>query len=113
VQETLDACHAANVKQMEQATKAIFRLHSLASRHDYQRGWQILDADLTGLPCGPKAAKADKGYFSQEGIRQGRQLGRVIAARYEEVVADKLYNGNVQLMTALRWLIQAAAEVLE
>ena len=68
---------------------------------------------MTGLPCGSQAAKAGKGYFSQHGIRHGRQLGRVIAARYEEVVADKLYDGGVQLMTALRSMIQAAAEVLE
>jgi len=74
VQETLDACHVANVKQMERATKTIFRTHSLASRHDYRQGWQILDADMTGLPCGSQAAKAGKGYFSQHGIRHGRQL---------------------------------------
>ena len=112
VQETLDACSATNVKQLEQATRRIFQTHSLAYRHNYQEHWQVLDVDMTGLPCGPKAIKADKGYFSKDGIRHGRQLGRVIAAESEEVVIDKLYNGNVQLLTAQRSLVRAAAEVL-
>jgi Transposase DDE domain group 1 len=113
VQETLDACTATNVKQMEEATKQIFHSHSLAHRHNYKEHYQVLDVDLTGLPCGSKAVKADKGYFGKDGIRHGRQLGRVIAAEYEEVVVDKLYNGNVQLLTAGRSLVRAAGEVLE
>ncbi len=112
VQETLDACSATNVKQMEQATREIFQTHSLAYRHNYKQSWQVLDVDMTGLPCGAKSVKADKGYFSKDGIRHGRQLGRVIAAEYEEVVVDKLYNGNVQLLTAQRSLARAAAEAL-
>ena len=113
VQETLDACSATNVKQMEQATREIFQTHSLAYRHNYKESWQVLDIDMTGLPCGSKSVKADKGYFSKGGIRHGRQLGRVIAAEYEEVVVDKLYNGNIQLLTAQRSLARAAAEALD
>jgi Transposase DDE domain group 1 len=112
VQETLDASSATNVKQMEQATREIFQTHSLAYRHNYKQSWQALDVDMTGLPCGSKSVKADKGYFSKEGIRHGRQLGLVIAAEYEEVVVDKLYNGKVQLLTAQRSLARAAAEAL-
>jgi Transposase DDE domain group 1 len=113
VQETLDACSATNVKQMEQGTAQIFRAQSLAYRHNYKQYWQVLDIDMTGLPCGSKSVKAHKGYFSKAGIRHGRQLGRVIAAEYEEVVVDKLYNGNVQLLTAQRSLVRAAAEALD
>lgn len=113
VQETLDACSVTNVKQMEQATRKIFHAHSLAYRHNYKQRWQVLDIDMTGLPCGAKSVKANKGYFGKAGIRHGRQLGRVIAAEYEEVVVDKLYNGNVQLLTAQRSLARAAAETLE
>jgi len=112
VQETLDASSATNVKQMEQATREIFQTHSLAYRHNYKQSWQVLDVDMTGLPCGSKSVKADKGYFSKEGIRHGRQHGRVIAAEYEEVVVDKLYNGKVQLLTAQRSLARVAAEAL-
>jgi hypothetical protein len=72
---------------------------SLAYRHNYKRCWQALDVNMTRLPCGSKSVKAAKGYFSKDGIRHGRQLGRVIAAEYEEMVVDNLHNGNVQLLT--------------
>src|SRR5438477_5611822 len=44
VQETLDACTAENVTQLAQAVDLIYRQHSQGYRHDYGRGWQILDA---------------------------------------------------------------------
>ena len=36
VQQTLDACTAENVKQMEQAMDVIYRQHSQGYRHDYR-----------------------------------------------------------------------------
>src|SRR5512144_182203 len=36
VQETLDACTAANVAQMQEAVTAIFRQHSRAYKHNYR-----------------------------------------------------------------------------
>ena len=58
VQETLDACTEENVRQMQQALDLISRQHSRGYRHDYQAGFQLLDVDMSGLPCGPKAAFA-------------------------------------------------------
>ena len=113
VQETLNACTPGNIKQMERAIDTIFRTHSLAYRHNYQVNWQLLDIDITGLPCGLTAKKAEKGYFSEQGIRYGRQLGRVIATDYEEIIVDRLYSGTVQLTTALRPLVLAAEQTLE
>jgi hypothetical protein len=113
VQETLNACSEANVSQMRQAFNDIFRLHSRASRHNYRHNWQLLDLDMTGLPCGKKAELSHKGYFSKAGIRYGRQLGRVVATDYEEIVVDQLFSGNVQLSRALRPLVLAAEDVLE
>jgi hypothetical protein len=113
VQETLSACDAANVKQMQEALKRIFCQHSRSFKHSYKEFWQVLDADITGLPCGGKSQKANKGYFSREGIRHGRQMGRVIASLYEEVVVDNLYPGNVQLLVSLRSMIRAAEDVLD
>ena len=54
VQDTLDACTAENVTQMHQAMQTIYRRHSSGYRHNYEAGWQLLDADLTGRPCGKK-----------------------------------------------------------
>ena len=112
VQETLDACTAENVAQLEQAVDAIYRQHRQGYRHDYVRGWQVLDADLSGLPCGPKAAFATKGYFAKQRNRRGRQLGRVVASLYDEVVVDRLFAGTTQLPTALQPLILAAEQTL-
>src|SRR5207244_8784181 len=77
-----------------------------------QQAWQILDVDLTGMPCGPKAACATKGYFPQQRYRRGRQLGRVLATRYQEIVVDQLGSGTSYLRTALRPLVAAAEQVL-
>jgi len=51
---------------MERALDAIYRWHSPAYRHDYGAAWQVLDADLSGMPCGPLAANAAKGYFAKQ-----------------------------------------------
>ena len=113
VQDTLNACTAEQVAQMEQALTTIYRGHSHAYTHDYKAAWQLLDADLTGMPCGKKAAFASKGYFPQQRYRRGRQLGRVLASKYQEIVVDQLFNGTTYLRTALRGLIMAAEQILE
>ncbi len=68
---------------------------------------------MSGLPCGPKAAFATKGYFAKQRNRRGRQLGRVVASRYDEVVVDRLFAGTAQLTTALQPLVLAAEQTLE
>lgn len=108
IQDTLDACTIGNVTQMEQAVGEILRQHSHACRHDFAAGELLLDADLSGMPCGRKAALATKGYFAGEKNRRGRQLGRVLATDYHEVVLDQLYPGNTALVTALPSLMEAA-----
>lgn len=113
LQETLDACTRETVEQMEAAVDTIFRQHAAAYRHDYVADWQVLDVDTTGMPCGKKAAFATKGYFANERNRRGRQLGRVLASRYAEVVADRLFDGKTQLTTAMQPLVEAAERTLE
>jgi hypothetical protein len=112
IQDTLDACDAGTVQQMEQALTTIFQQHSQAYRHDYAQHLQILDIDMTGLPCGPKAAFATKGYFAKQRNRRGRQLGRVLATGYHELVVEHLLPGTDQLSKALRPLVEAAEQVL-
>jgi hypothetical protein len=113
VQQTLDACTAENVVQLEQAMDTIYRQHSQGYQHDYAADWQLLDVDMSGLPCGPKAAFATKGYFAKQRNRRGRQVGRVLASRYDEVVIDRLSSGNTQLTKALQPLLEAAETTLE
>jgi DDE family transposase len=113
VQETLDACTAANVTQLQQALDEIYRQHSQSLHHDYHANFHLLDVDMSGLPCGPKAAFATKGYFAGQYHRRGRQVGRVLATQYEEVVVDRLFAGNVQLIKALQPLMEAAEATLQ
>jgi hypothetical protein len=113
IQDTLDASTAENVQQLEQALDQIYRRHSQGYQHAYQQNWQILDADMSGMPCGPKAAFASRGYFARLRNRRGRQLGRVLASRYDEVVVDRLFPGTIQLVTALPTLLLAAEHSLE
>lgn len=113
VQQTLDACTAENVQQMEQALAQIYRQHSQGYRHDYQQRLQVLDADMSGLPCGEKAAFATPGYFARVRNRRGRQLGRVVASHYDEVVVDQVFAGSIQLVTALPLLMTATEQTLE
>src|SRR5437867_2938566 len=113
VQDTLNACTADQVSQLSQALESIYRQHSQGYTHDYKEAWQLLDADLTGMPCGKKAAFASKGYFPQQRYRRGRQLGRVLATRYHEIVVDQLFNGTTYLRTALRGLIEATERILD
>src|SRR5712691_10441728 len=108
VQDTLNACTPENVEQMEHALETIDRQHSQGYQHDYEADLQILDVDMSGLPCGPKAAFATKGYFAKQRNRRGRQLGRVLASRYQEVVVDRLFDGTTQLTRALQPLMLAA-----
>ncbi len=113
VQDTLNACTAENVQQMEQAMDTIYRQHSQGFQHDYQASFQVLDVDMSGLPCGPKAAFATKGYFAKQRNRRGRQLGRVLASHYQEIVVDRLFDGKTQLTRALQALLLAAEETLQ
>jgi hypothetical protein len=112
VQDTLNACTAENVEQMEQALDTMYRQHSQGYQHDYQASFQVLDVDMSGLPCGPKAAFATKGYFAKQRNRRGRQLGRVLATSYQEVVVARLFDGKTQLTRALQPLVLAADQTL-
>ena len=113
ISDTLNACTALNVNQMHQAMMTIYQRHSEGYQHDYDRDLQLLDIDMSGHPCGKKAEFASKGYFAKQRNRRGRQLGRVLATWYDEVVVDRLYDGKTQLPKALQELISAAAAVLD
>lgn len=112
VQDTLDACNLENVIQMQAALDQIYRQHSQGYGHNYQKAWQLLDVDMTGRPCGKKAAFASKGYFAKQRNRRGRQEGYLIATHYEEILAKQLFDGKTQLTKALRPLVEAGEKTL-
>lgn len=61
----------------------------------------------------PKRPLPGIGYFAKQRNRRGRQLGRVLASRYGEVVVDRLFDGKTQLTRALQPLVLAAEETLQ
>jgi hypothetical protein len=60
---TLDRLSLMNIEQLRAATSAISAVYSATRKHDW-RGFLWLDFDLSGLPCGPRAEKSQRGYFS-------------------------------------------------
>lgn len=113
ISETLNACTAATVDQMQVALRRLYRAHGSGYRHDYAASYQLLDVDMTGLTAGQQAEGATKGFFPGRRNRSGRQVGRVVASAYHEIVYEQLFAGNVQLEQSLVTLVTAAEDVLE
>ena len=68
---------------------------------------------MTGLPTDRLGEGVDRGYFGPNRRHRGRQLGRVCATRYDEIVVERLYPGRRQLHHSLRELIRAAEQTLD
>lgn len=113
ISETLDASTGVNVLELAGALKAIYQTHGQGYQHGYEKKCQVLDIDLSAMLSGKQAEGATKGYFSGHENRRGRQLGRVTASLYDEIVVEKLYPGTVQLEKNLPELIAMAENVLE
>ena len=60
---TLDALTLTNITQLRTATTSIWHSISRTRQHDW-RSFLLLDFDLSGLPCSPRAEASQKGYFS-------------------------------------------------
>lgn len=60
---TLDGLTQMNLAQLEASVRQISRPCSRTHQHDW-RGFLEMDFDLSGLPCGPQAQGAEKGYFA-------------------------------------------------
>jgi hypothetical protein len=98
---------------MRNAVTTILKQHSQSYCHEYASNWQLLDVDVTGMPAGRQGQGVTKGYFANQKNRRGRQLGRVLATWYEEIVVDRLYNGKRQLDSSLTELVTDAERMLD
>lgn len=113
VSRTLSRCIEDNVKEMRQVNKETYQTQGVGYRHNYDQHWQVLDVDTSGLPAGEQGEQVTKGYFSGKRGRRGRQLGRVWATLYEEVIVDRLYSGKIQLEKSFQQLVEMAEDVLD
>ena len=100
------------MSQRRDTLRSIYGKHSRSCEHDYGHGWQVLDVDMTGLPAGEHGEGVTKGYFAGTKKRRSRQLGRVTATWYDEIVTERLYRGNRQLHASLRELVTDREQVL-
>jgi len=73
----------------------------------------MLDMDMTGMPAGRGSEGVSKGHFAGQPNCRGRQLGRVLATAYGEIVVDQLYDGKRQLTSSLGDLVEQAEATLE
>ena len=112
ISRTLNACTPDTVAQLRQANEAILRQYGGRYCHDYQQHPQLLDVDLTGLIAGRLGEGVTKGYFAHQRNARGRQLGRVLATQYNELLVDQLYPGRHQLHQGLAALIAQAERTL-
>lgn len=113
ISETLNHCTDETVEQLRAALQTIYQTHSQGYQHDYTGGYQVLDVDMTGMPAGRQGEGVTKGYFAGQKNRRGRQLGRVVATLYDEIVVDRLYDGKRQLDRSLQELVMTAEAVLD
>ncbi len=112
ISDTLNVCTSENVDQLRGAIQIILRQHSQSYAHDYETAWQVLDIDTTGLPAGRLGEGVTKGYFAGHKSCRGRQLGRVVASAYDEIIVDQLYSGKRQLESSLPQLVEMAEKAL-
>jgi hypothetical protein len=113
VSTTLNRCVEDNVTEMRHVCKETYQTHGEGYRHNYEQQWQVLDIDTSGMPAGAQGELVTKGYFSGKRGRRGRQLGRVWATLYEEVIVDRLYSGKIQLGKSFQQLVEMAETVLD
>src|SRR5919106_4166112 len=112
IQRTLNAFTEENVAQLRQAVEAIGRCYSATFSHDFEREMLVVEVHLTGLRASKRAEGSTKGYFSGERNATGRQLLRVIAPQYKEILFEKLYAGNTTSCEVLKESIREVERIL-
>lgn len=112
IARVLDACSPLQVIQMREASESLFHWLGQAHRHDVRDGLLRLDIDLTGMPASKRAEASTKGYFSSRRNTYGRQLVRIGATDYREIVASLLYPGSQTSLASLQIAVSTLERVL-
>jgi hypothetical protein len=71
-----------------------------------------LDIDTTGFPASRSGEGVTRGNFAGRKSCRVRQLRRVVAAAYGEIIVDQFYGGKHQLESSLPQLIGIAGMAL-
>jgi hypothetical protein len=86
IQKSLDLCDAEAVSSLQAANKRLYQQYGNAMRHPFTKKPLVLDVELTGLLASKHAEESTKGYFANRRGQTGRQLCRLIATDYQEIV---------------------------
>jgi hypothetical protein len=113
IARVLDACGPNQVAQMRAASDSLLIWLGQTPYHDFGQGPLRVDIDLTGLPTSKRAEGSTKGYFSGRRNAYGRQLARVGATDYREVLASLLFPGTYNSEMSLRPAVLTLERVLE
>lgn len=113
IQDTLDACTPETLKELQQANERLYQRYGHAIEHDFSQGNLILDLDLTGLLASSQAEGRVEGYFANHRGEYGRQLCRVTATAYHEIVCQAWLPGNTLSKATLKPAIQQAVKLLQ
>jgi hypothetical protein len=112
VQKTLDACSSQTVTTLQHANEQLYHRYGQAPSHDCSQAYLLLDLDVTGLLAGPQAEASTKGYFANHRGCSGRQLCRVIATAYHEILCQALFSGDTLSKATLKPAICHAVALL-
>lgn len=112
IQKSLDRCDAEAVSHLQMANRRLYQQHGNALKHPFAEKRLLLDVDLTGLLASKHAEESTKGYFADHRGHTGRQLCRLIATDYQEIVMQALVPGNTVSQVMLRPALQEAQEIL-
>lgn len=114
VSRTLAACDQHSVNGLRQSVGQILRRYSRAYHHGYGQQVQLMDVDVSGLPSSGHGEGVEWGYCDQVGqVTRTRQLGRVLATHYDEMLVEQLAAGTQQLGALLHDLIHQTEELLD
>jgi hypothetical protein len=114
VSRTLSACDGVSVAGLRTALGSIVRRYSQAYHHPYGRQVQVVDVDVSGLPSSGQGEGVEWGYCDQVGqVTRTRQLGRVLATHYGEMLVEQLAAGTQQLGALLHDLIHQTEDLLD
>jgi hypothetical protein len=112
IQDMLDGCTPETVLQLQQKSGSLYYHHGQALQHDFSHQLLTLDLDLTGLLASKRAESSTKGYFAHHPGAYGRQLCRVIATSYQEIVCQSLLPGDTPSQVTLKPAILQMQQIL-
>ena len=113
IQDMLDRCTPETVLKLQQKNGNLYYQHGKALQHDFSNQLLILDIDLTGLLASKRAEASTKGYFAHHPGAYGRQLCRVIATSYQEIICQSLLSGDTPSQVTLKPAIKQVQQILQ